>query len=355
MNVSEKTEIKLKKVCSVVLKLDPEAAYCSILDCPDGKIRLYYRGKGRSKETHVCESNDGITFSPPRVILRKSFICHNFSPFIHEGKLYAIGGKAINYKLKKKHKVKKKHGDGLYLLYSENGLSWRLVQESPIITLSHPGFIRAPFNLKGEIDSPISCIYYQKKFYLYFRANIEKGVRAIQYAVSDNLLDWSEIRLVQFNPAFDVNQKYNFYGPYFFDFEGKIKGMIPCFLKDGKGFIGLFDPDDGLGVWYFKGWFNKAPVFAPEQRKFFFPVKGIIRNRHNPDILHYYVHSNYLKRKADQPVTIDLYIHENHLQFGTLKKLVLKYPALVRLSLLGGLLRVMSKFKYRVSTVFKTR
>jgi len=142
---------------------------------------------------------------------------------------------------------------------------------------------------------------------------------------------------------------------YFFDFEGKIKGFVPCFLKDGRGFIGMFDPDDGLNIWHFRGWFNQAPVLYPEQRNRFFPVQGIIRNRHNPDILHHYVHSNYLKKKADQPVTIDLYIHEKYLQRKILYKFVLRYPNLIRLYLLGRLLQVMSKLKHRFSIAFKIR
>jgi hypothetical protein len=338
MNLSQETKTELEKVCPVVLNLNPEAGYFSVLDCPDGRVRLYYRGKGRSRETHVRESKNGIIFSRPRVVLTGSFICHNFSPFIHGGKLYAVGGKC-----RFNNERKKKHGDGLYLLRSADGRSWNLVRDEPILTPSHPGYHRASFDLREEFDSSISCVPYQNRFYLYFRANLERGVRGIQYAVSDNLLDWSEIRPVQFRPACDPRRKDNFYGPYFFGFEGLVKGMIPCFRNDGEGFIGLFEPDDELAVWNFAGWFNRAPVVPPNNKNRSFPVQGMIRNRRSPERLHYYVHENYLKRVPGEPVTLDLYMHRDHLESKTGRPLLRQHPEIVFLRLCGYLLRLCTK------------
>jgi len=343
------TEVHLEKICPVALNLDEKAGYFSLLDCPDGKIRLYGRGKGRANETHVRESSDGITFSRPKVILSQSFICHNFSPFLHQDEFYAVGGKC-----KRKNGGRKTHDKGLYLLHSKDGLLWSLVQEEPIITPAHPGFINPEFEreLNSGFDGMISCVFCQNKFYLYFRANVDRGVRSIQYTTSENLTDWSEIKPVRFNPEFDASLEQNFYGPCFFNFEEKVIGMVPYFENGGEGFIGLFEPDEASEVWHFKGWFNKAPILPPIERNRSFPVRGIIRNRQNPDLLHYYVHENYFKGLLDQPVTLDLYAHEEQLHFKTKVQLLIKHPAISRLRLLGRLGRLTAWLSHKLKRFF---
>ncbi len=346
MNSSREIEVRLKKVCPVVVGLDSMAGYASILDCPDGKIRLYYRGRGRGGETHVRTSNDGITFSRAKVIFNKSCICHNFSPFIHEGKYYAVGGKG-------KDAGKKPQGRGLYLLHSEDGLSWSLRQESPIITMAHPGYIRAPFGLKAEFDSPISCVPYKGKFYLYFRANVEKGIRTIQYAVSDNLTDWSEIKLVQFTPEFNASLGQNLYGSYFFNFEGRVMGFIPCFWNGGEGFIGLFEPEgDDMGHWSFEGWFNRSPTLSSIKKNHTFPVQGIVRNRSNPEIMQYYVHNNYLTGNPDQPVTIDLYVDEKWAMDPSIQRIKNQYPFIDQHPLFRKLRELPATLRHKLRQLF---
>jgi len=330
MKASKETKQKLAKVCSVVSGLHYQAAYFSILDCPDGKIRLYYRGKGRGQSTHVRESDDGITFSSARVIFSKSHVCHNFSPFIHDGKYYAVGGQ-----YKHDGERRKRHAGGLYLLHSNDGLSWDIANEKPIITPHHPGFIQAPFERKIEFDGSISCVPYQNKFYLYFRANVGKGIRAIQYSCSDDLIHWSEIKIVHFNPKFEPALGQNLYGPYFFNFEGIVMGFIPFFVNKSHGFIAVCEPDNSMGAWNFKGWFNHCQILPPIEKNRFFPVSGIIRNRHNRNMLHYYVHDNYFRGRADKPVSVDLYIHKDFMRFKVMFKFIVKYPHIIRLYLSG--------------------
>jgi len=344
MKASKELKLKFEQVCSLDLKLDREAAYFSILDCPDGKIRLYYRGEGEWGETHVRESDDGITFSEARIIWKNSCICHNFSPFIHNGEYYAVGGLDFVHK-----RIKAEHDKGLYLLHSKDGVSWRLVKDEPIITLDHPGFFKAPYvrqMVKVEFDSAISCVHYEDKFYLYFRKNTDKGIRDIQYATSDNLIDWSEVRPVRFKPEFNAAQGQNLYASYFFNFEDKIMCFIPCYVNKGHGFIAAFEPE-GMDRWNFTGWFNKKPVSPPPiRRNRCFPVKGIIRNKKNPKMLHYYVHENYFRAERAKPVTLDLYVHERFLsRFTIMSRLIMKYPSIFMYYLLHKCIEAMLYLK----------
>ena len=322
----ESKELGLKKICSLGLKLDDMAAYFSILDCPDGKIRMYYRGKGKSDETHVRESDDGITFSEPRVIWKDSFICHNFLPFIHNGEYYAVGGETDRLS-------DRKHGGGLYLLHSKDGASWRLVKDEPIITPDHPGFLKAPPEQQGEFDSSISCVQHDGKFYLYFRSNVGRGIRSIQYASSENLIDWPEVRPVRFRPEFNASRGENLYGSYFFNFEGKIMCFIPYFVNGGDGYIGAYEPE-AMDMWALTGWFNKETLL-PGRVNRSFPVNGSIRSRENPEILYYYVHENYFRAEQDKPVTIDLYIYKKFTRFSVMRRLITKYPGIIGLYMYG--------------------
>jgi len=233
------------------------------------------------------------------------------------------------------------------------GYIYCIRQENPIITMAHPGYIRAPFGLKAEFDSPISCVSHKGRFYLYFRANVNKGIRTIQYAVSDNLTDWSEIKLVQFTPEFNASLGQNLYGSYFFNFEGRVMGFIPCFWNDGEGFIGLFEPKDGeMGHWVFKGWFNRSAVLSSIKKNHTFPVQGIVRNRSNPEIIQYYVHNNYLTGNPGQPVTIDLYMDEEWATDQSIQRLENQYPFIDRLHLLRKLRELPAKFRHKLKHPF---
>jgi len=303
-------ELKFEKICPLDIKFADLAACFSILDCPDGKIRLYYRSEGFWGDTHVRTSDDGINFSEPKLIWREDSICHNFSPFIYKGTYYAVGGEDHHYPESTTH-AHHVHKKGLYLLSSHDGINWELVKDDPIITPYHPGFLKAPYEKISEFDSFISCVHYEDKFYLYFRANVARQIRTIQYATSDNLIDWSEVKLVKFYPEFDAIQGHNLYGSYFFNFEDKIMCFIPFFVNKGHGFISVYEPET-MDMWIRTGWFNKKPIsLPPVARNKSLPVKGVIRSRENPEILYYYVHENYAKGKRDKPVTISLYMYKN--------------------------------------------
>lgn len=337
----ESKELKFEKICPLDIKFDDKAAYFSILDCPDGKIRLYYRSEGHWGPTHVRESDDGISFSEPKSIWKEDSICHNFSPFIYKGTYYAVGGEDHCYPLKTTH-VHHAHKKGLYLLNSHDGINWKLVKDDPIITPEHPGFIKAPFSRLSEFDGFISCVHYKDKFYLYFRANVARQIRTVQYATSDNLIDWSEVKPVRFCPEFNAAGGHNLYSPYFFNFEDRIMGFIPfyinighifrklvgvCkgrifrkwfdsdfvpfFMNKGHGFIGVYEPE-AMDRWTLTGYLNKGTLSPlPIAKNRSFPVKGVIRSRENPEILYYYVHENYFKAEKNKPVMINLYMYKN--------------------------------------------
>lgn len=346
-------ELKLKKVCSLGLNLKRNACYFSILNCPDGKIRLYYRAKDYKGETRVLSSDDGIHFSKPVSIWPKprampSNICHNFSPFVHKGECYAVGGVV---RLNKNDSAEVAHREGLYILHSRDGMSWDLLKDFPVITREHPGFIKAADKLTSDFDSFLSCVHSQGRFYLYFRLNVDVGIRSIQYASSDNLIDWSEVRPVNIVPQLQPILGQNHYGSYFFDFEDHLMGFVPCYVNNTEGFIGTFEPM-AMGTWALKNWFCKARLSPPLVTKnSSFPVKGLIRSRKDPRVIYYYVHDNYLQREPNKPVNVDLYVEEKFADLFSTRRLFLNYPGVIYLRVRGVFLRIFATIKNQLKVL----
>lgn len=274
-----------------------------------------------------------------------SNICHNFSPFIHEDKYYAVGGIV---RLNKNDSAEAEHCEGLYILHSRDGMNWDLLKDSPVITREHPGFIKAPVELTSDFDSFLSCVHYKGKFHIYFRLNVAVGIRSIQYATSDNLIDWSKVRPVSFFPKFQPVLGQNLYGSYFFSFEELIVCFLPCYVNNGVGFIGAFEPKT-MERWTLKSWFCKSRLSPPLiSKNRSFPVKGLIRSRENPKVVYYYVHENYYKREADKPVSVGLYIEEQFADSSTIRRLLFNHPVVIRLRVRGMLVRFAAYIKYKL-------
>jgi hypothetical protein len=210
MNQPEKKEI--------ILRMDKpwegigSGIYSTVFKDHEGKFRMYYRGTAmsddnqlgnidKSEEQYTClaVSDDGISWSKPELsltdfrgskknnIIFSGRMAHNFSPFLDKKakipaeKLYkAVAGYAP---------------EGLMAFESPDGLQWKLLKKTPIIS-------------KGAFDSHNLCFYDTNyaKYRCYSRYfaipgtetqvidfdDICIGVRAVQSNTSPDMLHWSE-------------------------------------------------------------------------------------------------------------------------------------------------------------------
>lgn len=152
------------------------------------------------------------------VILKGKCASHNFIPFISKckTKYYGIGGLYTNEYHDKCDKILKKtymgkktisseyyhpcHCNGLYLFQSDDLVNWEYVQDTPVISGMHKGQTEGRNGwICTEFDGKISIFYSNilKKYIIYVRSNIKSGVRWVQMATSDDLINWSPFQLIK--------------------------------------------------------------------------------------------------------------------------------------------------------------
>ena len=107
-------------------------------------------------------------------------------------------------------------------------------------------------------DSSSSILYDTKNklYYLYQRANVNTGIRNIQYCTSLDLINWSNFNLIKLDNIIDINKK-NIYYTNFFKIEN-IKhniAILPINDKIGNGYKAL--SDDGVLSLYYSNEFDK--------------------------------------------------------------------------------------------------
>jgi len=179
---------------------DPGSLGLTVIDEQDS-VKLYYRGFPRvqtdesDRQTScLAVSGDGLRFEKYPVnridydgikennIVKMDTFCHNFAPFFDanpeckpEERYKAIGGI--------------KPQGGIFAFASEDGLSWRMLSEKPIVT-------------RGAFDSMNIAFWnpHTKKYHCYSRyfdkqAKSERcpaGCRAIQSCTSEDFLHWTD-------------------------------------------------------------------------------------------------------------------------------------------------------------------
>ena len=260
---------KLKKENTIYTSTKPHEgnfdAYFTIIRNPKTKkIGLYYRAqKNRFNYHHggftcYAESDDGITFTKPNlnlnlnglrdnIILNEICGSHNFSPFYdtNTNTFKAVGGQHLfnvhfknnpdgiyfhqkckqNTKLLNDPKCKgmknKKgsyvdpsiphpcRGNGIYAYESKDGIRWKLLKQTPIISGLHPGHVDVVHGI-STYDSMMSCLYNKntQKYFMYSRANTRKQERYIQYTTSKDFINWSPIKLIRMKPEYEKRDNY---------------------------------------------------------------------------------------------------------------------------------------------------
>ncbi|HUX96006.1 MAG TPA: hypothetical protein VMV47_09765 [Bacteroidales bacterium] len=188
-----------------VLKFDrpwegPFSAYSTVIK--DGPVyRLYYRGlattKGESTNEEVtcyAESADGIIWTKPDLRLFKVLdtwdnnivlagskpASHNFSPFLDtnpgrsNGKFKALGGLT----------------EGLLAFVSDDGVLWKKLRETPVLT-------GEPFDSQNIAFWSVN----ENCYVCYFRKWIESGgksVRSVGRSTSVDFINWSKPEAMNF-------------------------------------------------------------------------------------------------------------------------------------------------------------
>jgi len=208
--IAEKTNLALKLhdpiQKEIVLTTDqpwegPTCAFFTAIQ--DGKkVRLYYRGSSdgamHSDDQVACmaESTDGIHFTRPNLglievggtkdnnVIWKGSESHNFSPFLDanpaakpEERYKALGG----VKEPGKNWDQGKTPGGLYAFASADGVNWKKMRDTPVIT-------------KGAFDSQNIAFYdtTRSRYACFSRIFTGDKLRAIQSSTSVDFLTWSE-------------------------------------------------------------------------------------------------------------------------------------------------------------------
>lgn len=157
--------------------------------------------------TRIYRLDDNFKVKNFEKIFREpGHISHNL--YLFKGKeknnFYGIGGKNRNQKPWDDH-LKKKIGVnfkiGVYLIQSNNLVNWEIINnEKPIIYNNYPKNGVTNFEEKYPLfDGKICCLYSKilKKYILYSRANIQRGIRFVQYTTSNDLINWSNFNLIK--------------------------------------------------------------------------------------------------------------------------------------------------------------
>jgi hypothetical protein len=139
--------------------------------------------------------------------------------------------------------------NGLYLFDFNNNLN-ELNNKLPIINGikngrhdGHYGYSNDKNSGFTVFDSTTNLLYNdkEKKYFLYQRSNFGTGIRHIQYCTSDNLLEWSDFNLIEYNPPINLFENNIYYGNFFkLDGVNNYIGIIPCSKKiDNNNHNGL--------------------------------------------------------------------------------------------------------------------
>jgi hypothetical protein len=178
----------------------PTCGYFSAIQ--DGKkVRLYYRGSAGGSDysdaqvTCFVESEDGIHFTRPKLglieaggtkdnnVIWRGVESHNFAPFLDanpnakpDERYKALGG----VKQPGKNWHQGETPGGLYAFASPDGIHWKKMQDTPVIT-------------KGAFDSQNLAFWdVTRNRYASFSRIFTNKVRAIQSMTSTDFLGWSD-------------------------------------------------------------------------------------------------------------------------------------------------------------------
>ena len=231
--------------------------------------KIYYELQQPNEVRYVKLVNDSIIQPENNIVLQNSLATNNFKVFIDTNpnipqteRYKAIGG----YHVSRNHdelvglmEAKQKwcfdpvwpkdsrevikddtfhprHGNGLYVFTSPDGINWTEYYKRPIFSR----FTRC-VDSKGKnlSEGTIGCDYMPSLFFdhnineyvIYIRANIALGCRHVLYSKSQDLINWSTPQLISCDPVFDIENKQNFYYPAVYPINDKYIAFPPHFTN----------------------------------------------------------------------------------------------------------------------------
>lgn len=189
-------------------------------------------------------------------------------------------------------------GNGIHLITSGNGLDWNLNfnNKKPIISGMHPGHYDLLY-ICSHYDCHPSCFYdpFTKDYKLYLRSNVNYGVRHCQVTTSKDLLNWTPMKFITFDPEFNIESD-NYYSANCFPYpeaDNIYIGFPPYFKHQTKNsknsFIALAFSNNGYN------WKIKHKLITPELKEkgkiTSFTVAGLILS--NDQNEHYFYEHRY--------------------------------------------------------------
>ena len=116
----------------------------------------------------------------------------------------------------------------------------------------HYGYSNSSNNGISVFDSTTNLLYNnkEKKYFLYQRSNFGTGIRHIQYCTSDNLLEWSDFNLIEYDSPINLFEN-NFYYANFFkpNNVNNYIGILPNSYKINNNYNGL-DSNEHFKLYY---------------------------------------------------------------------------------------------------------
>jgi hypothetical protein len=151
------------------------------------------------------------------------------------------------------------YANGLYLFQFNNNELVELNNKLPIISGIKNGRYDGHYGYSTNVNSGISVfdsatnLLYnnkEKKYFLYQRSNFGTGIRHIQYCTSNDLLEWSDFNLIQYNPSINLHENNIYFGNFFkLDDVNNFIAIIPFNKKFGPGYLDL-DKDESYILYY---------------------------------------------------------------------------------------------------------
>jgi hypothetical protein len=256
--------------------------------------------EGQQTERYIIK-NDFNIIKDNTFILSLGIGSHNFRLFNFDNINYGVGGQAkgINYIINDYRKTNKDEyikynnnidtidvnkynlhnnlvgskilnpksfcpyfGNGLSLFkFDENIIDYKILNNKlPIINGLKNGRMDCHY-ASGSIypnpgfsvfDSVTSILQHNNTYYLYQRANIRTGIRNIQYCTSNDLINWSDFKLLKFKDLNDNNSEiFNIYYSNFFKINdvNHFIGIIPINKKYGSKYD-MLEKDGTLNLYY---------------------------------------------------------------------------------------------------------
>lgn len=332
----------------------PNQTYFTVIDY-NNKYYLFYKDKPNENHkiynnvvffggdlTFYEKSKNPINFSNKKLIIEDPVISHNVIPFFdRHNRIKLVGGLHWSKSTYDKKVIKKGNDfilynggkivnpnkilkdikcNGIYL-FNFNDDKIKFVKDLPIINGTHKGLInKRKGHVISEFDGRSIIVYFKNKYFIYLRSNIMTaegsvgfsdnnkktkinggGVRAVQFATSEDCRNWSEFKFININFDYKRDNIY-FFGVQKYN-EDILMSIFP--YSNGKeGFIGLSFSYDGINWTKISKLIDSRVSKSNSDRIIDFSIHQIVNYEKK---MLFYIHRNYIWWEAKD--------HKNYISY----------------------------------------